>query len=101
MLTRGEGVKRGVLPGKGVRAGPVDELPSSEKIRPIDESGRCIVRKRPLIAAFSSVSSLSFEEVDFRGWEDSPSVEFLVVTSGLLREDFSGSCVTGGWSSTR
>lgn len=93
MLTLGDGVMRGVFPGKGVLAGPpCDKLGSSEKILPIEESGRWMVRSRPPIAAFSSKPSplsYSLEDVDFRGMEDSPSIECLGVTSGRLRDDFS------------
>lgn len=87
MLTLGDGVMRGVFPGRGVRAGPVcEEVPSSEKIRPIDDNGRWMVRNRPLIAAFSSSSPPSYspDEVDFRGTEDSASVECRGDSSGRL-----------------
>lgn len=42
MLIRGDGVGRGVLPGKGVLAGPVweGEDGSSENILPIEDRGR-------------------------------------------------------------
>jgi hypothetical protein len=83
---------RGVLPGNGVRTGPAcDELPSSENIRPIEDNGRWIVFSKPLMAAFSSSPLYSFEEVDLRGAEDSPSIEWREVTSGRLRLDFSDS----------
>ena len=54
------------------------------------------------MAAFSSTSGLSFsiEDVDFRGFDGSPSVECRGVTSGRLRADFSDNCVGGGASST-
>jgi hypothetical protein len=51
------------------------------------------------MAAFSSIPSplsVSFDEVDLRGVEDSPSAERRCVTSGRLNADFSDTWTRGG-----
>jgi hypothetical protein len=58
----------------------------------MEDNGFWIVRSKPVIAAFSSDSAVSFsEEVDLRGLDVSPSVECLGLTSGRLKADFSDS----------
>lgn len=70
--------------------------PSSEKILPIVDSGRCIVLKRPATAALSCIPSLiaadcipSRDEVGRFETEYSASIALFCVTSGLLSVDFS------------
>jgi hypothetical protein len=101
VLVLGDDDILGLLPGNGVRAGPPWlELvgASSENIRPIEDSGRWIVRNNPVIAAFSSITSplsSSFDAIDSRGTEASPSIEGHGVTSVRLIVDFSDNCVGG------
>jgi len=100
VLALGAGDIRGVLPGNGVLIGlPWDAVLSSEKILPMDDRGFCIVRSNPVIAAFSSDPSplsVSYDDVDFRVIEDSPSPDRRWVISGRLKVDFSGGCTGEG-----
>lgn len=74
---------------------------SSEKIRPIVDNGRWMVRRSPATAAFSSSPSCPLPALDPPRDEDalagtrSASREFLGVTSGLLSDDFSETCTPG------
>jgi len=100
VLLLGAGDNLAALPVNGVPAGPIcTGGPSSPKILPIDDRGFWMDRNSPLIAAFSSLppspASVSYDEVDLLGVEDSPSTDFRRFVSDGPVAGFSGNGFVG------